>query len=71
MVVVQVGHIDTDDTTFLYVPSIGLVAAGDAVHNGIHPFLNGSKGKLVEWIAALDKSDAPETLGGLAAGSRP
>jgi hypothetical protein len=32
LVVVQVGHTDTDDTTCLHVPSIGLVAAGDAVY---------------------------------------
>src|SRR4030088_3488256 len=42
LVVVRVGHTDTDDTTCLYVPSIGLVVAGDAVYNGIHPFLNES-----------------------------
>ena len=42
LVVVQVGHTDTDDTTCLHVPSIGLVVAGDAVYNGIHPFLNES-----------------------------
>ena len=39
LVVVRVGHTDTDDSTCLHVPSIGLVVAGDAVYNGIHPFL--------------------------------
>jgi hypothetical protein len=42
LVVVRVGHTDTDDTTCLYVPSIGLVVAGDVVYNGIHPFLSES-----------------------------
>jgi hypothetical protein len=36
-----------------------LVAAGDAVYNGIHPFLNESNRQTrLEWIAALDKIDA-------------
>src|ERR1700726_2834803 len=59
LVVVQVGHTDTDDTTCLHVPSIGLVVAGDAVYNSIHPFLNESnRHTRLEWIAALDKIDA-------------
>jgi glyoxylase-like metal-dependent hydrolase (beta-lactamase superfamily II) len=59
LIVVRVGHTDTDDTTCLHVPSIGLVAAGDAVYNGIHPFLNESNRQTrLEWIAALDKIDA-------------
>jgi glyoxylase-like metal-dependent hydrolase (beta-lactamase superfamily II) len=58
LVVVRVGHTDTDDTTCLHVPSIGLVLAGDAVYNGIHPFLNESnRHTRLEWIAALDKID--------------
>jgi glyoxylase-like metal-dependent hydrolase (beta-lactamase superfamily II) len=59
LVVVRVGHTDTDDTTCLHVPSIGLVVAGDAVYNGIHPFLNESNRQTrLEWIAALDRIDA-------------
>jgi len=59
LVVVRIGHTDTDDTTCLHVPSIGLVLAGDAVYNGIHPFLNESNRQTrLEWIAALDKIDA-------------
>jgi glyoxylase-like metal-dependent hydrolase (beta-lactamase superfamily II) len=58
LVVVRLGHTDTDDTTCLHVPSIGLVLAGDAVYNGIHPFLNESNRQTrLEWIAALDKID--------------
>src|SRR3981081_486498 len=54
LVVVRVGHTDTDDTTCLHVPSIGLVAAGDAVYNGIHPFLNESNRQTrLEWIAGV------------------
>jgi glyoxylase-like metal-dependent hydrolase (beta-lactamase superfamily II) len=59
LIVVRVGHTDTDDTTCLHVPSIGLVVAGDVVYNGIHPFLGESnKQNRSEWIAALDKIDA-------------
>jgi glyoxylase-like metal-dependent hydrolase (beta-lactamase superfamily II) len=59
LVVVRLGHTDTDDTTCLHVPFIGLVVAGDAVYNGIHPFLNESNRQTrSEWIAALDKIDA-------------
>jgi glyoxylase-like metal-dependent hydrolase (beta-lactamase superfamily II) len=59
LVVVKVGHTDTDDTTCLHIPSIGLVVAGDVVYNGIHPFLSESNRQTrLEWIAALDKIDA-------------
>ena len=59
LVVARLGHTDTDDTTCLHVPSIGLVVAGDAVYNGIHPFLNESNRQTrLQWIAALDKIDA-------------
>jgi glyoxylase-like metal-dependent hydrolase (beta-lactamase superfamily II) len=36
---VDIGHTDTDHTTCLHVPSIGLVVAGDAIYNGTHPYL--------------------------------
>jgi glyoxylase-like metal-dependent hydrolase (beta-lactamase superfamily II) len=59
LVVVGVGHTDTDDTTCLHVPSIGLVVAGDVVYNGVHPFLGESNRQTrLEWIAALDRIDA-------------
>ncbi len=59
LVVVRLGHTDTDESTCLHVPSIGLVVAGDTVYNGIHPFLNESNRRTrLEWIAALDKIDA-------------
>jgi glyoxylase-like metal-dependent hydrolase (beta-lactamase superfamily II) len=59
LVVAKVGHTDTDETTCLHVPSIGLVVAGDAVYNGIHPFLvESNRQTRLQWIAALDKIDA-------------
>jgi glyoxylase-like metal-dependent hydrolase (beta-lactamase superfamily II) len=53
---IEVGHTDTDDTTVLHVPSIGLVVAGDVAYNGVHPMLKeiGDTG-LESWLAALDQ----------------
>src|ERR1700736_1165301 len=59
LVVARIGHTDTDETTCLHVPSIGLVVAGDAVYNGIHPFLvESNRQTRLQWIAALDRIDA-------------
>jgi glyoxylase-like metal-dependent hydrolase (beta-lactamase superfamily II) len=53
--IVEVGHTDTDNTTVLHVPSIGLVVAGDAVYNGVHQYLvEAPKGGFQQWIRALD-----------------
>jgi glyoxylase-like metal-dependent hydrolase (beta-lactamase superfamily II) len=56
---IEVGHSDTDDTTVLYVPSLGLVAAGDVAYNGVHQYLlDGGHGGLDAWLRALDKVEA-------------
>src|SRR6202007_2337601 len=56
LVAVEVGHSDTDDTTVLHVPSIGLVVAGDVAYNGVHQYLlESSYGGVEAWLAALDK----------------
>ena len=53
---IRLGHTDTADSTCLHVPAIALVVAGDAVYNGIHPFLIESNRRTrLEWIAALDR----------------
>ena len=55
---VELGHTDTDDTTVLWVPSIRLVVAGDAVYNHCHLYFNESgNGGLVKWLEALDLID--------------
>jgi len=55
LVVVEVGHTDTDHTTCLHVPSVGLVVAGDAAYNDVHLYLVESNTQARrEWIAALD-----------------
>jgi glyoxylase-like metal-dependent hydrolase (beta-lactamase superfamily II) len=59
LVVVPLGHTDTDNTTCLHVPSIGLVVAGDAAYNGVHVYLAESNPRTRrEWIAALDTIEA-------------
>ena len=59
LVVVELGHTDTDATTCLHVPSIGLVIAGDAAYNDVHLYLVESTGEQrQEWLAALDKIEA-------------
>jgi glyoxylase-like metal-dependent hydrolase (beta-lactamase superfamily II) len=56
VVAVETGHTDTGKTSVLYVPSIGLVAAGDVAYNGVHQYiLEGGHGGLQEWLRALDR----------------
>ena len=53
---VETGHTDTDKTSVLHVPSIGLVVAGDVAYNGVHQYiLEGGGGGLHEWLRALDR----------------
>jgi fermentation-respiration switch protein FrsA (DUF1100 family) len=50
---------DTDNTTVLHVPSIGLVVAGDAAYNGVHQYLLESRGDGIDaWLAAIDIVEA-------------
>lgn len=53
--IVEVGHSDTDQTTVLHVPSIGLVVAGDVIYNGCHQYLaETGNGGLEAWMKAVD-----------------
>jgi len=53
---VEAGHTDTDDSTALHVPSIGLVVAGDVVYNGVHQMmLEGGDGGLQAWLDGIDR----------------
>ncbi|MBY6414518.1 MBL fold metallo-hydrolase [Rhodococcus sp. BP-252] len=53
---VDVGHSDTDDTTVLHVPDLGLVVAGDVVYNNVHQYLGETRdGGLESWQHALDQ----------------
>jgi len=56
VVAVETGHTDTDKTSVLHVPSVGLVVAGDVAYNGVHQYiLEGGGGGLHEWLRALDR----------------
>src|ERR1700726_2583031 len=56
---VPLGHTDTDSTTCLHAPSIGLAVCGDAVYNDVHLHLGESNAEgQKEWIAALDKVES-------------
>ncbi|GHH75229.1 MBL fold metallo-hydrolase [Streptomyces sulfonofaciens] len=52
--VIELGHTDTDGTSALHVPSIGLVVAGDAVYGDVHLYLAESNGGgRAQWLDAL------------------
>ena len=72
LVAVELGHTDTDYTTCLNVPSIGLVVAGDAAYNDVHLYLAESNAKSRrEWISALDKIESLNPRAVIAAHKRP
>jgi glyoxylase-like metal-dependent hydrolase (beta-lactamase superfamily II) len=72
LVVVEVGHTDTDDTTCLHVPSAGLVVAGDVAYNDVHLHLGESNAHTRrEWIAALDTIEALHPRAVIAGHKRP
>jgi glyoxylase-like metal-dependent hydrolase (beta-lactamase superfamily II) len=72
LVIVELGHTDTDHTTCLNVPSIGLVVAGDAAYNDVHLYLAESTAqKRQEWIAALDKIESLNPRAVVASHKRP
>jgi glyoxylase-like metal-dependent hydrolase (beta-lactamase superfamily II) len=59
LVAVDTGRTDTAPSTCLHVPSIGLIVGGDAVYNGIHPYLGETdRQSRLEWIATLDKLES-------------
>src|ERR1700730_11531888 len=72
LIVVPLGHTDTDDTTCLHVPSVGLVVAGDATYNGVHLHLAESNPQTRrEWIRALDTIEALKPRAAIAGHKRP
>jgi glyoxylase-like metal-dependent hydrolase (beta-lactamase superfamily II) len=72
LVAVELGHTDTDHTTCLHVPSIGLVVAGDAAYNDVHLYLAESNAKTRrEWISALDKIESLNPRAVIASHKRP
>jgi glyoxylase-like metal-dependent hydrolase (beta-lactamase superfamily II) len=57
LVIVEVGHTDTDDTSVLHIPDLGLVVAGDVIYNGVHMYLGERVvvGGFGPWREAIDK----------------
>ena len=62
LVIVEVGHSDSDDTSVLHVPDIGLVVAGDVIYNGVHMYLGQGVGGFGPWRDAIDKVEALKPL---------
>lgn len=52
----EAGNTDTVDTTYVYVPDLGLVVGGDVIYDGVHPYLAETDTRQrQDWIATLDK----------------
>jgi glyoxylase-like metal-dependent hydrolase (beta-lactamase superfamily II) len=69
---VDAGHTDTAKSTCLHVPSIGLLIGGDAVYNGVHPYLGETTLKSrLEWIDTLDRLEALQPTAVIAGHKRP
>jgi glyoxylase-like metal-dependent hydrolase (beta-lactamase superfamily II) len=64
--VIPLSFTDTAGTTCLHVPLLGLIVAGDAAYNGVHPRLveSNQNQKREEWISALNKMESlkPNTV---------
>ena len=60
LLMVEVGHTDSDDTSILHIPDLGLVIAGDVIYNGVHMYLGQSVtvGGFGPWRAAIDQVEA-------------
>jgi glyoxylase-like metal-dependent hydrolase (beta-lactamase superfamily II) len=72
LLAVEVGHSDTDHTTCLNVPSIGLIVAGDVAYNDVHLYLAESNAQTRhEWISALDKIESLKPHAVIAGHKRP
>ena len=72
LVSVSLGHTDTDSTTCLHVPSIGLAVCGDALYNDVHLHLGESDAEgRKEWIAALDTIESLKPIPVIAGHKRP
>lgn len=69
----DVGFTDTDQTTYVWVPSIRLVVAGDVVYNGVHQHLSEAlrAGQLATWKAALKAIESLEPAAVVAGHKRP
>ncbi|MFJ3214109.1 MBL fold metallo-hydrolase [Streptomyces flaveolus] len=59
--VIEVGQADVAPATLVWVPSLRAVIAGDAIYNGVNPFLAASgPAEWPKWIESVDKIAALE-----------
>jgi glyoxylase-like metal-dependent hydrolase (beta-lactamase superfamily II) len=60
LVIVEVGHADTNDNSVLHIPDLGLVVAGDVIYNGAHLYLGEgvTVGGFGPWRDAIDRVEA-------------
>ena len=60
LVIVEVGHSDTDDTSVLHIPDLELVVSGDVIYNGAHMWLGEGAvvGGFGPWRDAINKVEA-------------
>ncbi|MFG2731577.1 MBL fold metallo-hydrolase [Streptomyces canus] len=59
--VIEVGQADVAPATILWVPSLRAVVAGDAIYNGVNPFLAASgPAEWPKWIESVEKIAALE-----------
>ena len=60
LVIVEVGDTDSQDTSVLHVPDLGLVVAGDVIYNGVHMYLAQAAivGGFEPWREAIDTVEA-------------
>ena len=55
LVIIEVGHGDTDESSVLHVRDLGLVVAGDVIYDGVHQYLGESaNGGRDAWRKATD-----------------
>jgi len=72
LLAVELGHTDTEHTTCLHVPSVGLVVAGDAAYNDVHLYLVESNPQArKDWIRALDTIESLQPRAVVASHKRP
>jgi glyoxylase-like metal-dependent hydrolase (beta-lactamase superfamily II) len=61
LILVEAGHADTDDSSVLHGPDLGLVVAGDVIYNGVHQYLGESaEGGRDAWRRAIHTVQALE-----------
>jgi glyoxylase-like metal-dependent hydrolase (beta-lactamase superfamily II) len=59
LVIVEAGYTDTDASSVLHVPDLGLVVAGDVIYNGAHLYLSEtSLAGLDNWRQAIDRVES-------------